>query len=70
MAELAIAVATLGVIVYARYCLRLLVDDYHRGQRNQRRVKELERELRVRQIERDLAESDDVDYYPWGPLGD
>jgi hypothetical protein len=66
MAELAIALATLGVIVYAWYCLRLLVDDYHRGQRNQRRTQELERELRVRQMERDA----DVEHYPWGPLGD
>jgi hypothetical protein len=66
VSELAIAVATLGVLVYAWYCLRLFVDDYHRGQRNQRRTQELERELRVRQMERDT----DVEHYPWGPLGD
>jgi hypothetical protein len=66
MAELAIAVATLGVLVYAWYCLRLFVDDYHRGQRDRRKLVELERELRVRQMERDA----DVEHYPWGPLGD
>jgi hypothetical protein len=66
MAELAIALATLGVIVYAWYCLRLFVDDYHRGQRDRRKLVELERELRVRQMERDA----DVEHYPWGPLGD
>jgi hypothetical protein len=66
MAELAIAVATLGVIVYAWYCLRLLVEDYHRGKRDRRRIEEMERELRVRRMERDA----DVEHYPWGPLGD
>jgi hypothetical protein len=54
------------VIVYAWYCLRLLVEDYHRGKRHRRKIEEMERELRVRRMERDA----DVEHYPWGPLGD